>query len=130
MSPAQTSPAQARTYIQDELDSAYLYDVLAAKESLRIEQLEERREAVRVPVVRRRREKESMLEARGDLANGVGLSFERDRRTVAGGAKDASEELGRDLPLPGLDRGYMRLLDAGRLCKSTLCHPLVLPRLA
>jgi hypothetical protein len=60
-------------------------DLFAANEALRVEDLHQRREGVGVPVVRRRREEELVVEARRDLAQHAGhLGVDGVLRTARG----------------------------------------------
>jgi len=60
-------------------------DVDAAGEALRVEDFEECRKGVRMAVVRRRRQEQTMLQQRRDLAHGPGeLTFDSPNRARGG----------------------------------------------
>ena len=74
-----------------------------AAELLRVEHLQERREAVRVPIVRRRRQEQLVLEAGGEVANGPGQLRVDGVFRAAGGRRIVrlvQNEQGAPLKLP------------------------------
>ena len=88
----------------------------AAAEALRVEDLQQRREAVRVAVVRRGRQEQPVLEPRGQVADGAGdlrvdgVALAAGRGRVVGLVED-QQRAAAEVAEPVAQRSSVRLVD-------------------